>query len=80
MKTTLNISVDKDFLLLIEEYATIQKISISELVEIYFKTLLAKVKEKNIIDLVEGLDRPALKNTADLKELFYKEQAAKYGF
>ena len=55
MKTTLNISVDKDFLLLIEEYATIQKISISELVEIYFKTLLAKVKEKNIIDLVEGL-------------------------
>jgi hypothetical protein len=38
------------------------------------------VYRKNILDLVDGLEAPAVVAAGDLKELYFKEQAAKYGF
>jgi len=55
--------------------------SISEIVEDYFSVITRKQeKKKNIVQLVEGLNPPVIDPNADLKDLFYKEQASKYGF
>ncbi len=53
--------------------------SVSELVEDYFKTITKPTRRKTIIDLVEKLDPPAIDPQADLKELYYQDQAKKYG-
>jgi hypothetical protein len=80
MKTRLNLTVDKPLSSDIKVYATKQKKSVSELVEVHFKNITKPARRKNIIRLVEKLETPAIDKTADLKELFYKDQAKKYGF
>ncbi len=79
MKTRLNLTIDDDLLSAMKAYANKQQTSLSELVENYFKHL-NKPKRKNIISLVDKLDPPNLDNTANLKDLYYKKQAKKYGF
>jgi hypothetical protein len=54
--------------------------SVSELVESYFKRMIRALGKKNIFDLVEKLNPPAIDPKADLKDLFYKDQPGKYGF
>lgn len=48
------------------------------------KAFLAKifrpVKKKNIIQLVDQLKKPAIKQNADLKKLYYEEQKNKHQF
>lgn len=39
-----------------------------------------KKKKKNIVQLLEKLKTPVINPEADLKDLFYEEQAMKYGF
>jgi hypothetical protein len=80
MKTRLNLSIDNELLNHIKAYAANKGSSVSELVEEYFKMVVRPSKRKNIIDIVEKLKQPAIDKKADLKELFYKEQARKYGF
>lgn len=60
-------------------YAQKQHISISELVEGYFKNLTKTPKQKNIVDLVEQLAPSNIDPNADLKELYYQNQSKKYG-
>jgi len=64
----------------IKNYAASNNVSVSELVENFFKNITKPAKKKNIIDLVEKLDKPAISGDADLKELYYREQSRKYGF
>ena len=80
MKERLNLTVDGGLLESIKNYAANKQTSVSELVENYFKAVTKPARRKNIIDLVDKLNKPAIDDRADLKELFYKEQAEKYGF
>jgi len=80
MKARLNLTIDNQLLDQMKRYASKQETSVSELVESYFKTLTKKTKNKNILDLVEKLEKPAIDTNADLKALFYKEQSKRYGF
>ena len=80
MKTRLNLTIDDRLLSKMKVYAIRRKKSVSELVEMYFENITKPAKRKSIIDLVEKLDAPSIESDADLKDLFYKDQAKKYGF
>lgn len=81
MKTRLNLTIDENTLELIKAYAASKNSSVSELVESYFRKIASpQVKRKNILQLVEKLDKPEISPDADLKELFYEEQTKKHGF
>jgi len=81
MKTRVNLTIDDRVLAGIKAYANSKHISVSELVEEYFINLTRAVKrKKNILDLVDKLEKPAIDEKANLKKLFYREQANKYGF
>jgi hypothetical protein len=54
-------------------YAASKNLSVSELVESYFRTVTRTSPGKRIVDLMDELDKPDLDGKADLKELFYKE-------
>ena len=80
MKTRLNLTIDDSLLDNIKAYASNKQTSVSELVENYFKTITKPAKRKNIINLVEKLEKPEIDSKADLKELYYQDQSKKYGF
>ncbi len=80
MKTRLNLSIDRALVEEIKIFAFKKQISISEMVEQYFRSAVKSGKRKNIVELVEKLEKPAIDPTIDLKESYYKEQAKKYGF
>ncbi len=80
MKTRLNLTVDQALLDFIKAYAASRHTSVSELVESYFKTMAKPAGRKNILQLVEKLEKPAIDPQLDLKESFYQEQSGKYGF
>ena len=79
MKARLNLTIDETLLTRIKAYSENKKISISELVEQYFKSISKPTRHKNILDLVEGLNPPKFDVNADLKKAFYEDQAGKYG-
>jgi hypothetical protein len=81
MKTRLNLTIDEHILESMKNYAQKKGESISEIVENHFTTIIKnKKKKKNIVQLVEGLQPPVFDPNADLKDLFYKDQAKKHGF
>jgi hypothetical protein len=80
MKERLNLTIDGNLLNAMKAYAAKKQMSVSELVEGYFRSVTRPVQKKNILDLVRSLKKPAIPEEADLKELYYKEQAEKYGF
>jgi hypothetical protein len=94
MKERLNLTIDGELLDAMKAYAAGKQMSVSELVENYFRSVTRPVQRRNILDLVDGLEKPFLGDgidgTAGLKEsvgadagrreLFYKEQEKKYGF
>jgi Family of unknown function (DUF6364) len=81
MKIRLNLTIDETLLTSMKQYASKEQTSVSELVENYFTMLTKPKKKKSIIDLIESLDAPTkIAKDADLKDLFYKDQAKKHGF
>lgn len=81
MKRRLNLTIDNGLINSMKVYAEKQGASVSELVENYFIEIAKpKKKKKNILEIVEGLKNPFVDPKADLKDLFYKEQASKHGF
>jgi uncharacterized protein DUF6364 len=80
MKERLNLTIDGELLNAMKAYAAKKQVSVSELVEGYFRTLTKPVQRKSILDLVDQLKKPAISDKADLKGLYYKEQGEKYGF
>jgi Family of unknown function (DUF6364) len=80
MKERLNLTIDGVLLETIKAYALKRGMSVSELVEGYFRTVTKPVERKNILDLIDELKKPVINGKADLKDLFYKEQGEKYGF
>lgn len=80
MKARLNLTIEHSLLENVKSYAVKQQQSVSELVEGYFKTVTKPSKRKNILQLVDKLDKPVITEKGDLKDLYYKENAKKYGF
>ncbi len=81
MKTRLNLTIEDSLLPHVKEYAASRQISISQMVEDYFKNITQpSPKKDSIIDMVEKLDSPSFNKDTDLKRLFYEEQGVKYGF
>ncbi|HEV9036284.1 MAG TPA: DUF6364 family protein [Puia sp.] len=80
MKERLNLTIDGALLEAIKAYAAKRQLSVSELVEGYFKKVTRPAGHKSILEIVDQLPKPAFDPNADLKELFYKEQGEKYGF
>ena len=80
MKARLNLTIDDSLLDNIKAYASNKQTSVSELVESYFKRITKPTKRKNIINMVEKMDKPKIDSKADLKELYYQDQSQKYGF
>lgn len=80
MKARLNLTIEDSLLDNVKSYAAKQQQSVSELVEGYFKTITKPSKRKNILHLVEKLEKPDIAGEADLKDLYYTENAKKYGF
>jgi hypothetical protein len=75
MKKRLNLTIDDALLDNIKVYASNKQMSVSELVENYFKTITKPAKRKSIINLVEKLERPKIDSKVDLKELYYLDQS-----
>lgn len=73
MKERLNLTIDAELVESMKAYAASKQMSVSELVESYFRSVTRPVPRMNILDLVDGLERPDLDGKADLKELYYKE-------
>lgn len=80
MKARLNLTIENKLLEEVKVYATKRQQSVSELVEGYFKTITKPSKRKNILDLIDKLEKPNLPQDANLKDLYYSENAKKYGF
>lgn len=80
MKERLNLTIDGALLEAIKAYATKRQLSVSELVERYFKKVTRPAGHQSILEIVDRLPRPDIDPKANLKELFYKEQGEKYGF
>jgi hypothetical protein len=80
MKTRLNLTIEESLLSKIKVYAANRQLSISELVEEYFKTISKPTPRKNILDLVDKLPGHDIPSGLDLKKAFYEDQSAKHGF
>ena len=80
MKARLNLTIEDSLLEDVKSYAVKQQRSVSDLVESYFKIVTKPSKRKNILHLVEKLEKPFIGKGDDLKDLYYKENAKKYGF
>ena len=80
MKARLNLTIDNNLLEKLKSYAASKQVSISELVEEYFKSLTKSKPRKNIIDLIESLPAPPIPKDLDLKKAYYEEQAKKHSF
>lgn len=79
MKERLNLTIDGELLDAMKAYAASKEMSVSELVESYFRYVTKPVQRRNILDLVDELEAPAVPLAADWRQLFYKGQEKKYG-
>ena len=81
MKERLNLTIDGELLDAMKAYAASKGMSVSELVENYFRYVTKPVQRRNILDLVDKLEGPgSIAQSGDWRQLFYKEQEKKYGF
>lgn len=80
MKNRLNITIDDALIEQVKRYAAKHRVSLSQLVEQYFRTLTRPGHRKNILELLSELPRPQVKSEADLKETYYEHRKKKYGF
>ena len=81
LKTRLNLTIEASLLSQIKLYAAQKHVSVSELVEQYFKRLAKPPQKSNLIELVkliESLPKPEI--DFDFKKQYYEERASKYGF
>ena len=59
MKERLNLTIDGDLLNAMKAYASRKEMSVSELVESYFRSVTKPVERRSILDIVDGLEAPA---------------------
>jgi len=60
MKERLNLTIDGALLEAMKAYAASKEMSVSELVESYFRNVTKPVERRNILDMVDELEAPVL--------------------
>ena len=78
MKTRLNLTIDDSQIEDIKAYAIRKNISVSNLVQDFFKSISRQTKRKSVLDLVKELPEPAFKVDDDLKRFYYENKAGNY--
>ncbi|MHB1180150.1 MAG: DUF6364 family protein [Daejeonella sp.] len=79
MKSKLNITIDQEILEQMKRYAIHQKMSISEIVENYFRAISNPKPKNSLVEMIDKLPKPAIEANINLKEEYYKAKAEKYG-
>ena len=74
MKERLNLTIDGALLEAMKTYAASKEMSVSDLVESYFRSVTKPVQRNNILDLVEGLEK------ADFEGIERKDRGGSNGF
>lgn len=72
MKERLNLTIDAELVESMKAYAASKQMSVSELVESYFRSVTRSLPRTSVLDLVDQLEKPALEEKADLKAQFYQ--------
>ena len=73
MKERLNLTIDAGLVESMKSYAASKNMSVSELVESYFRTVTRPLPRTNILDMVDQLEKPGLDMDMDLKEHYYQQ-------
>jgi hypothetical protein len=77
MKTRITLSTEKDIVKQMKNYAKKNQTSVSGLVEEYFKKVVRPFNKSNIINMIEGLEKPDIESNIDLKKAFYEQALSK---
>jgi hypothetical protein len=82
MKTRLNITIEDTLLDQVKDYAASKHLSLSQIIEDYFKSIISSTaKKNNILEMVDNLKAPTgLDDDVDLKKSYYEQRSKKYGF
>ena len=79
MKARLSLSIDTDILKEVKKVAAKKKISVSEMVEDYFR-IITKPKRRLLTEILDALPKPNLPEDFDWKEEYIKDKMKKYGY
>ncbi|HQS23191.1 MAG: hypothetical protein B7Y11_10985 [Sphingobacteriia bacterium 24-36-13] len=74
MKSNLKLTIETSLLNAVIVYAAKHNLTVNELVARHFKLITNLPKQKNIIDLIEELEKPTINVDTDLKELYYHQK------
>ncbi|MFT4094750.1 MAG: DUF6364 family protein [Niabella sp.] len=74
MKARLNITIEQRILNEIKKYSDRNNVSISKIVEEYFKKVTAKPKQNNLLERIRKLPKPLITPGIDLKKAYYDEK------
>lgn len=80
MKNRLNITIDEALIEQAKKFAEKHDVSLSQLIEQYFKALTRPSQKKNILELVEKLPRSKNAVQGNLKDKYFRKRKSKYGF
>ena len=78
MDTKLTLKLDKKIIESAKEYAAEQKVSVSSIVESYFKTLIAKEKKKESVQISDFVKSLSLENGGIPADFDYKKDRQEY--
>ena len=79
MKARLSLSIDKDILKEVKKLSAKKNMSVSEMVENYFK-IITRPKKKLLTEILDALPKPNLPEDFDRKEEYIKDKMKKYGY
>ena len=77
MKERLNLTIDGTLLEAMKVYAAGKGMSVSELVESYFRSVTKPIQRKNILDIVDELEAP---EPGIAEGLVFEDNKRRYGF
>lgn len=80
MKSRLNITVEDDLMNKAKRYASRHHVSLSQLVERYFRSITRQVRRQNVIQIVDQLPKAHIEENTNLKEAYFEDQKKKHGF
>ncbi len=75
MKKVLQLTIDESLYTSVNDFASKHHVKVDDLVENYFKKILANAHKPNIVTLIDQLEPPELAPNNDLKELYYQNKS-----
>ncbi len=70
MKARLNITIEEPLLEEVKNYASKQNVSVSELVENYFKAIVKPKQKKSFNEIIEALPKPEISEKMNMMDLY----------